>query len=339
MIILFLIAVSMTIAIVACKDKPPIYPDYQSISNKFQLAMNEAYPLIELKDVKNEIYLGAAIGKPTILYRSRLIKQNEYLFEVNKYAYDLGAEFTSGEGFSNICNNIETARTNAKNDVKELAGNLDKISKAISSWKIKMPIGEAGVSSLLDLSTIVLQSFAIPGHVKVFVRGFADRCQASDNCAISNLITAYNKKYYYQEILVHPFAGNGDDLGNNEVDGYKKSKEKRSSSDGHGKYENQHLPNLRAQFFIDRFLTNLADRCSLSSFSKDEDIGILEGRVNTTVKDTPEARKVEVYIAIYPESLSQSLSWESIKSKLFKLLEVIGWKIILLPGRLTNHLP
>ena len=173
---------------------------------------------------------------------------------------------------------------------------------------------DAGGSLLFDLAKLVLQANTVPGEAKIFVRGFADSCKNSPNCGIGNLVAIDKHKYYYEHVDVYPTV-NATDTWNKENQGFSLSKTiSEDSSDGYGKYKNEHLPNLRAKFFVDTFLTHLIKQCSLPNPPKN--IGILQGRVDTTAKGKPEARKVEVYIAIYPEKFSHSSLWESIKHKI-----------------------
>ncbi len=150
-------------------------------------------------------------------------------------------------------------------------------------------------TAIIDMIRKILPFGTVPGKTKIFVRGFADRCgDNSKNCPIKSLLDNYK----YERVDIHPFVDKN--LQNPESSGFREVMDNIMSSDGKGKYTNENLPDLRATFFAKEFVEKLVTGCEIPGFAKE--VGVLKGRVDPTASNDPGERKVEVYIAIYPEN-------------------------------------
>lgn len=244
---------------------------------------------------KKQIYKHKARRKYRISLQN-LDRQDEstQLFPIEQYNPDFGPDvFTALGETLLLCNTLKKYALNKKN--------INKWSQAIEDVKIKvnakMPLGleigsEADITQFTQFLISLWLARAIPGNVKVFVRGYADTCKSgSENCKINRL----DQNYLFREVQLHPFLKNPSQVRNPELYGWGSNIKSMSTSSNIGNYENKHLPNLRARFFKEEIIENLMNDCDNNKFFKD--IGILEGR--TSNQRDPNMRKVEIYLAIF----------------------------------------
>jgi hypothetical protein len=293
-----LTAIVLLLLIVACN--PPVIGQDEAIRAVEDVikAIPENSHLAKFDTIDNKTILGKAAGNPSRLYRithNQLEKESTTLFPVNEYAPDFGPNYAQTIGNTNICQKVKALREKASN-AEEWRKYLKGISVEITSPPILGTTAKVKFTKLdllVDLVRKILPIGAIPGEIKIFVRGFADRCQNSINCEIGSLLDGYR----YDSVNVHPFSDKN--KRNPEASGYKEQTELVLSSNSNGKFTNEHLPNLRANFFIKEFLKESVTNCKIPGFS--QEVGILQGRVDPRESNNPLGRKVEVYVAVYPK--------------------------------------
>jgi hypothetical protein len=284
-----------TFSLVACQ---PQKIGMDIAAQEVESVMKTTSPSVNFKSMENTQFLGNVAGKPSKLYRiaqENLQEQSSTLFPVNQYAPDFGPNFMANSKVQGICNSVKLAREKVSN-----AEEWRKLFKDVSA-KITVPVlgakAEVGISRLdllIDMVKKILPFGTVPSKTKIFIRGFADRCKDSKNCAVGSLLDNYK----YERVNVHPFVNKNSQ--NPESSGFQEVMDNILSSDGNGKFTNENLPDLRATFFAKEFVEKLVTGCEIPGFAKE--VGVLKGRVDPTASNDPGERKVEVYIAIYPEN-------------------------------------
>jgi hypothetical protein len=295
MCFLGLIAIALPFSIVACN---PTSISINDSSKEVEQTVAKMSSLVKFEPI-SENTLREVAGKPSKLYRitqEQLEKQSATLFPVNKYAPDFGPNVMENIKVKKICNDVKLIREKS-NDAEEWRKYFKGMTAELNSPEIlgvKAKIATNRLDILIDMVNKILPLGTIPSRSKIYVRGFADRCKDSRDCNIGPLL----KDYHYDRVNIHPFIKNNN---NPEASGYKEKTVTVSSSDLNGNFTNEHLPNLRANFFVKEFLERLVNDCEIPGFAKE--IGILQGRVDPKENNNPGERKVEVYIAIYPEKV------------------------------------
>jgi hypothetical protein len=284
------------------KEIPPetYHNDFKKVvSENFSLTSIKSFSKPEISSKKFEVF-----GKPDFLYlitpeNKKDPKTPIYLFNKNEYARDFGSDFNFN--LEEICKNAKKVENEISDygkwvkSVKEQTSFLKGLSMKV---KVDLPVVKPEVGTdtktIHELIAFIRLSKNLPGRARIVVRGFADVCvDGSIDCKIGKLIkyNGGNSNYEYKNVKGHRLNQLGD---NAELRGYKSKEEFLETSNKNGEYTNEHLPNLRANFFKEEILSQA--RCSMDKLYSG--IEILEGRVSRSDKN-PEIRKVEIYLAIY----------------------------------------
>ena len=295
---LFATAVITILSLSSCEQEITqnnFVPLYENIVKKIA-------PSVNLESVKEFLFGDSRSPRIFRLSPNNLTVKDKQIFEVEKYVADFGADFDQKLSKTvSLCESIKKH----KQELSKFKGLSDFMTNPRIS--IDFPLikvqSDLKISALDDITSAMVAAFLYPGDVKVLVRGFADSCNdGRKNCKIDKLNSTYGNKYYYKSVIVHPFVESDKNKNwqqtshNPEVKGWQLEKVNIETSDANGEYDNQHLPNLRANFFTQEILEGFVKSCNHKDLSRE--IGILQGRAEPSLDK--DKRKVEVYLAIYP---------------------------------------